>query len=73
MIYHWKQLFKQEEISLSGDGRSGSSSMSTTEVLRHRQWSCHVERFPTLQRLREKMSDTLYRYVVDCPSFSARY
>ncbi|GFV51874.1 hypothetical protein TNCV_1322271 [Trichonephila clavipes] len=38
-----------------------------------RQFSCHVERSPTLQRLRGKKSSTLYRIVANDPSFSAGY
>ncbi|GFX42186.1 hypothetical protein TNCV_3003271 [Trichonephila clavipes] len=36
-----------------------------------RQWSCHVERSATIQRLREKTSETLHRSVVDYPIFTA--
>ncbi|GFX08280.1 hypothetical protein TNCV_3267701 [Trichonephila clavipes] len=39
----------------------------------NRQWSCHVERYSTLQRLREKTSGTLYRSVVRYPSSIAEY
>ncbi|GFV37244.1 hypothetical protein TNCV_92171 [Trichonephila clavipes] len=38
-----------------------------------RQWSCHVKRSPTHNRLRGKTSDTLYRNVADYFSFSAGY
>ncbi|GFV75750.1 hypothetical protein TNCV_1756781 [Trichonephila clavipes] len=36
-----------------------------------RQWDSNVERTATLQRLRKNTSDTLYRSVANCPSFSA--
>ncbi|GFY17829.1 hypothetical protein TNCV_1075641 [Trichonephila clavipes] len=43
---------------------------STFLFAANRQWSCYVERSPTLQRLRGKTSDTLFRSVADYPSFS---
>ncbi|GFX79454.1 hypothetical protein TNCV_1716031 [Trichonephila clavipes] len=50
-----------------------AEGVKPSEIVRERQWSCHVERSPTLQRIRGNMSDKLYKSVADYRSFSAGY
>ncbi|GFT75300.1 hypothetical protein TNCV_967611 [Trichonephila clavipes] len=70
-----KGIVMERKTSIQHTDTTSSANKKRNIVLlgADRQWSCHLECFATLQLLRRETSDTLYRSVADCPSFSAEY